>query len=116
MAEGQELYALNCAECHQAAGAGGMLSGGDVIPGLHDANLTQLAEAPLIGPLPMPKFSELTNAQLSAIAHYVQYLHHPADPGGLGISHFGPVAEGFVGILVGFVLLWFAARMIGTRG
>lgn len=116
LSEGQELYAINCAQCHQAAGSGGMLSGGNVIPTLHNANLTQIAEAALIGPKPMPVFSELTNAQLSAIAQYVHYLHKPDDPGGFSISHFGPVAEGFIGIAVGFVVLWFASRMIGNRG
>ncbi|HET6874539.1 MAG TPA: c-type cytochrome [Acidimicrobiales bacterium] len=115
LSEGQQLYAINCAQCHQAAGSGGMLSGGNVIPTLHNASLTQLAEAPTVGPKPMPVFN-LTNAQLSAIAQYAHYLHHPSDPGGFGISHFGPVAEGFIGIAVGFVLLWFAARMIGNRG
>ena len=60
--------------------------------------------------------SQMSDQEMSAIAHYVQYLHHPADPGGLGISHFGPVAEGFVGVIIGFGLLWFAVRMIGTRG
>lgn len=116
LSEGQQLYAVNCAQCHQAAGSGGMLSKGNVVPSLHNANIIQAMEAPLIGPKPMPIFNELNNAQLSAIAHYVEYLNHPDDPGGAGISHFGPVAEGFVGILVGFVLLWFAARMIGNRG
>lgn len=116
LSEGQELYAINCAQCHQAAGSGGMLSGGNVIPSLHDANITQLAEAPLIGPKPMPIFTDLTSAQLSAIAQYGHYLHSPDDPGGFGISRFGPVAEGFFGIAVGFALLWFASRMIGNRG
>lgn len=116
LSEGQQLYAINCAQCHQAAGAGGMLSKGDVVPGLHDANLTQLAEAPLIGPMPMPTFTELSHAQLSAIAQYAHYLHAPDNAGGLPITHFGPVAEGFVGILLGFVVLWFASRMIGNRG
>ena len=71
-----------------------------------------------IGPLPMPTFSpsQMSEQEMSAIAHYVQYLHHPADPGGLGISHFGPVAEGFVGVILGFGFLWLAVRMIGTRG
>ncbi|MBV9659719.1 MAG: hypothetical protein JO337_01030, partial [Acidimicrobiales bacterium] len=45
-----------------------------------------------------------------------QYLHKPNNAGGLPISHFGPVAEGFVGVLAGFVILWFTARMIGNRG
>ncbi|HWE55126.1 MAG TPA: c-type cytochrome [Acidimicrobiales bacterium] len=116
LSEGQELYAINCAQCHQAAGSGGMLSGGNVIPGLHNSDLTQIAEAPMVGPKPMPVFSNLTNAQLSAIAQYVHYLHKPQDPGGFSISHFGPVAEGFIGIAVGFALLWFASRMIGNRG
>ncbi len=116
LSEGQQLYAVNCAQCHQAAGSGGMLSKGNVVPSLRNANIIQSMEAPIVGPKPMPVFTQFNNAQLSAIAHYVQYLNHPEDPGGAGISHFGPVAEGFVGILVGFVLLWFAARMIGNRG
>lgn len=116
LAEGEELYAINCAACHQAAGSGGMLSKGDIVPGLHNANLTQIAEAPLVGPKPMPTFTELSRAQLSAIAQYAHYLHKPDNPGGLGISHFGPVAEGFVGVLIGFVVLLFASRMIGNRG
>ncbi|MDA8046336.1 MAG: c-type cytochrome [Actinomycetota bacterium] len=116
LSEGQELYAVNCAQCHQAAGSGGMLSKGVVVPSLGNANVVQAYEAPLIGPKPMPIFTQLSHAQLSAIAQYVQYLHNPSNPGGFGISHFGPVAEGFIGILGGFVLLWFAARMIGNRG
>ena len=66
----------------------------------------------------MPVFgpAQMSDQEMSAIAHYVQYLHHPANPGGLGISHFGPVAEGFVGVIFGFGVLWFAVRMIGTRG
>jgi ubiquinol-cytochrome c reductase cytochrome c subunit len=118
LSKGQSLFAVNCAQCHQAAGSGGMLSKGDVVPGLNNANLTQVAEAIRVGPKPMPIFgtNQLSDADMSAIANYVQYLHHPADPGGLGISHFGPVAEGFVGIIIGFGILLFAVRMIGTRG
>ena len=118
LSEGQQGYILNCAACHQAAGSGGMLSKGNVVPTVRNANLTQAAEAMRVGPQPMPVFgpSQMSDHEMSAIAHYVQYLHQPANPGGLGISHFGPVAEGFVGVIFGFVILWFAARMIGTRG
>lgn len=118
LSQGQRLFAIDCGQCHQAAGSGGMLSKGNVVPGLHNANITQVVEAMRVGPKPMPVFgpSALDQQQMSAIAHYVEYLHKPANPGGLGISHFGPVAEGFVAILVGGGLLLFAARMIGTRG
>ena len=65
----------------------------------------------------MPVFSpaQMSDQEMSAIAHYVQYLHQPSNPGGLGISHFGPVAEGFVGVIFGFGILWFAVRMIGNQ-
>jgi ubiquinol-cytochrome c reductase cytochrome c subunit len=118
LSQGQQLFAINCAQCHQAAGAGAVLSKGNVVPGLHNANPTQIAEAIRVGPKPMPDFSqdELSNQQLTAIVHYVQFLQRQPTPGGLSISHFGPVAEGFVGVIFGFGILWFAARMIGTRG
>jgi ubiquinol-cytochrome c reductase cytochrome c subunit len=66
----------------------------------------------------MPTFGPglLDQQQMSAVAQYVQYLHKPTSPGGLGISHFGPVAEGFVGVILGFGVVWFGVRMIGTRG
>jgi ubiquinol-cytochrome c reductase cytochrome c subunit len=66
----------------------------------------------------MPVFGpgQLSDEQMSAVAQYVQYLHHPSSPGGLGIAYFGPVGEGFLAVVVGFSLLWFATRMIGTRG
>jgi len=118
LSQGEQIFALNCAECHQAAGSGGILSKGDVVPSLHDANITQVAEAIRVGPKPMPVFGpdQMSDQEMSAVANYVQYLHKPSDPGGLGISHFGPVAEGFVGVIFGFGILLFAARMIGTRG
>jgi ubiquinol-cytochrome c reductase cytochrome c subunit len=118
LSEGQQQFAINCAGCHQAAGSGGMLSKGNVVPSLHDSNPTQIAEALRIGPKPMPTFGpgQISDNQASAIAQYITSLHGTGNPGGLPISHFGPVAEGFVGILAGFGALWFAARMIGTRG
>ncbi len=118
LSEGQTYFATNCAQCHQGAGSGGMLSKGNVIPTLHNANITQVLEAIRIGPKPMPIFgnNQLTAKQASAIAQYVEYLHKPANPGGLGLGHFGPVAEGFVGIIVGLGVLLLFSRLIGTRG
>jgi ubiquinol-cytochrome c reductase cytochrome c subunit len=115
---GQETYSLNCAQCHQIAGRGGLLSKGNVIPTLQNANLIQTAEAMRIGPGSMPKFGneQLTEVQVSAIAHYVHYLQRPNHDGGLTISGFGPVAEGFVGIIVGLGLLLLVSRLMGIRG
>ncbi len=115
--EGQQAYLLNCAQCHHANGAGGMLSKGYVVPGLRTADATQLTEAPRVGPKPMPVFgpNQLSDAQLSAIAHYMDHIKDNGQRGGLRISDWGPVAEGFVGILIGLVIILVFVRLIGTR-
>jgi ubiquinol-cytochrome c reductase cytochrome c subunit len=115
---GQSTFTLNCAQCHQIGGHGGLLSKGNVIPSLQNASLLVAAEAMRIGPHPMPVFGsgQLSENQVSAVAHYVEYLHNPSHPGGYTISGFGPVAEGFVGIVVGLGLLLVISRLIGNRG
>ena len=115
---GNSTFALNCAGCHQIAGKGGLLSKGDVIPSLQNASVIVAAEAMRIGPEPMPLFSpgQLSQNQVSAVAQYVHYLAKAPHPGGLTISGFGPVAEGFVGIIVGLGLLLLVSRLIGNRG
>ncbi len=114
---GASTYALNCAQCHQIAARGGLLSKGNVIPSLQNATLLQAVEAMRVGPKPMPVFGtgQLNELQASAVAHYVEFLRTPDARGGLTISGFGPVAEGFVGIIVGLGLLLVLSRLIGAR-
>jgi len=118
LSEGQQLYLMNCAQCHDASASGGELSHGYVVPSLRSATPTQVAEAARVGPRPMPTFGpgQLSDQQLSAIADYVHYLSTTPDPGGLGIAHFGPVPEGFVGVIFGLGALLLAVRLIGNRG
>jgi ubiquinol-cytochrome c reductase cytochrome c subunit len=118
LSEGNSLFLLNCAQCHSASGAGGMLSHGYVVPSLRQATPTQIAEAVRVGPRPMPGFGpgQFTDQQVSAIADYVSYMSHANNPGGLGIAYFGPVPEGFVAIIFGLGVLLLISRFIGNRG
>ena len=118
VAAGNTLYSINCAQCHNVAGAGGALGYGDIVPSLRQASSLDVVEAARIGPAPMPVFGPqtLTDQQVSDVASYVQYLHHPADRGGFGLGHLGPIPEGFVGWVVGMGALLLVARLIGTRG
>lgn len=118
LAQGQEVYNLNCAQCHHSSTSGGILSKGNIVPSLINASPVQVAEAARVGPKPMPIFgtNQLSDQQVSAIAQYVEYIKHHSNQGGLGLGHFGPVTEGFVGIVLGLGLLLFASRMIGNRG
>jgi ubiquinol-cytochrome c reductase cytochrome c subunit len=117
LVDGGELYRMNCAACHQAAGIGGALSYGAFAPSVHSATPVQVAEAIRTGPGNMPVFGEdtLTDQQVNDIVRYVEYLRHPEDRGGAGLGHSGPTAEGFVGLLGGLGVLMAVIFWIGTR-
>ncbi len=112
--EGWRLYTANCAACHAATGSGNAVGGGYVAVGLSQADAKTIAEAVTIGPGAMPRF-DLDQSQRDAIIAYVDYLHHAPSPGGLPIGGFGPVAEGFIAVVVGLVLLVLVAMFVGRR-
>jgi ubiquinol-cytochrome c reductase cytochrome c subunit len=112
--EGQRLFLGNCAPCHNSAAVGGALSFGRNAPSLQQTPPTQVAEAVRTGPGQMPRFGPdvLDDGQVDAIVKYVQYLHEPENPGGLPLGYTGPVAEGFVALLLGLSAMVLAARWI----
>ena len=59
------------------------------------------------GPGNMPRFTgNLSDKQVDDIVKYVTTeIQHPNNPGGFGLGGLGPVAEGFVGLLVGVGVL-----------
>jgi ubiquinol-cytochrome c reductase cytochrome c subunit len=117
LAEGGELFRLNCASCHNFAGRGGALSAGKYAPPLADATDKVLWTAMLSGPQNMPVFSDnqLTTEQKQAITNYVLTLNDQRDPGGSSIGRLGPVPEGLVIWVVGIgaimlMILWIGAK------
>ncbi|MDT4938445.1 MAG: ubiquinol-cytochrome c reductase cytochrome c subunit [Pseudonocardiales bacterium] len=117
IADGGELFRLNCASCHGTTGRGAPLSAGKQIPSLMDANDKQMYSAMLTGPENMPIFSDnqLTPQQKREVVAYIQTLKASADPGGQGIGRIGPVSEsiviwvGGIGVLM-IVILWIGAK------
>ena len=117
LAEGGELFRLNCASCHNFAGSGGALSAGKYAPSLKNATDKVLWTAMLSGPQNMPVFSnnQLTTEQKQAITNYVMTLNEQKDPGGASIGRLGPVPEGLVIWVVGIgaimlMILWIGAK------
>jgi ubiquinol-cytochrome c reductase cytochrome c subunit len=117
LAEGGNLFRLNCAACHSAAGNGGALSLGRDAPDLHGATGVQIAEAMRTGPASMPVFGPdtFTDQQVNSIVRYVEYLRAPDDPGGLSLGLVGPITEGVVAILIGLGILIVITRFIEPR-
>ena len=116
---GANLFQLNCAACHTITGAGDALAFGTNAPSLQNREVTaqQVAEAMRIGPANMPRFSgNLSDSQVRDVVAYVtRYVQHPANPGGAGLGGVGPVAEGFIALLIGVGGLALICFWIGER-
>jgi ubiquinol-cytochrome c reductase cytochrome c subunit len=117
LAEGGELFRLNCASCHNFVGEGGALSSGKWAPSLKDASDREIYAALLSGPENMPVFgdNQLTPEEKRSIINYVQTVGEQADPGGAGVGRIGPVAEGLVIWVVGISALMFGIFWMGSK-
>lgn len=114
LSEGSELFLANCAPCHNSAAIGGALSRGRNGPSLQQVESQQVAEAMRTGPGDMPQFGPdvFDEQQVNSIVRYVEYLHDPDSPGGASLGYTGPVAEGFVALLIGLGAMVLAIRWI----
>lgn len=117
LAEGGELFRLNCASCHNFVGEGGALSSGKRAPSLNDVSDLEIYAAMLSGPENMPVFgdNQLTPEEKRSIINYVQTVQSQADPGGFGVGRIGPVAEGVVIWVVGVAALLFGIFWMGSK-
>jgi ubiquinol-cytochrome c reductase cytochrome c subunit len=116
-AKGAELFRINCAMCHNVAGAGGALTEGKYAPALTSVSGEHIYEAMLTGPQNMPVFNDLnlTPTDKSDIITYIKYLQDTPSPGGVDLGNLGPVSEGLfiwifgIGAVVG-VTIWLTAK------
>lgn len=117
LAQGGELFRLNCASCHNFVGQGGALSSGKAAPSLLNATDLEIYTAMLSGPENMPVFgdNQLTPEEKRSIINYVQTVKAQADPGGAGIGRIGPVSEGLVIWVVGIGALMFGIFWMGSK-
>ena len=117
VSDGAALFALNCAACHTIEGDGDALAAGTFAPSLRNIPAYQVVEAIRTGPGNMPRFTgNLSDFQVADIVKFVTTaIQHPQNPGGFGLGGLGPVAEGFVGLLLGVGLLALGGFWVGER-
>jgi ubiquinol-cytochrome c reductase cytochrome c subunit len=114
---GGELFRINCAMCHNVAGAGGALTEGKFAPALADASAQHIYEAMVTGPQNMPVFNDdnISPADKANIISYLKYLKNSSSVGGFDLGSLGPVSEGLfiwifgLGAIVG-ITVWLTAR------
>jgi ubiquinol-cytochrome c reductase cytochrome c subunit len=114
---GAELFRINCAMCHNVAGAGGALTEGKFAPPLTGVASVHIYEAMLTGPQNMPVFNNanLTPEDKRDIITYLKYLEANPSPGGYELGSLGPVAEGLFVWIFGLgaivaVTVWLTAK------
>lgn len=114
---GAELFRINCAMCHNVAGAGGALTEGKWAPHLNDIDPVHVYAAMVTGPQNMPVFSDLyiSAEEKNDIIAYLKFLDDNPSVGGFDLGSLGPVSEGlFVWIVAlgGLVAItvWLSAK------
>lgn len=114
---GADLFQINCAACHAWSARGGALTSGHVATSLERSTPQQVVEAMRTGLGTMPEFPDaaISDEEAADIAAYVEYLHHPRNPGGFPLAYLGPTAEGAVAGVVGILGLLLFTRWIGKR-
>lgn len=117
VSEGADLFRINCAMCHNVAGAGGALTEGKFAPSLDKTSALHMYAAMVTGPQNMPVFSNLNLnlEQKRDIISYLLYMQQHESVGGYGLGDLGPVSEGLfvwifgIGILIA-ATVWITAK------
>ena len=114
---GGELFRINCAMCHNVAGAGGALTEGKYAPPIMGVEPKYIYEAMITGPQNMPVFNDhnISPQDKANIITYLKMLDEAPSVGGFGLGNLGPVSEGLfiwifgLGAIVG-ITVWLTAK------
>ncbi len=114
---GAELFRINCAMCHNVAGAGGALTQGKYAPPLAGVEAVHVYEAMITGPQNMPVFNDnnISPEDKANIITYLKFLDSEPSVGGFGLGNLGPVSEGLfiwifgLGAIVA-ITVWLTAK------
>jgi ubiquinol-cytochrome c reductase cytochrome c subunit len=114
---GAELFRINCAMCHNVAGAGGALTEGKYAPGLAGVSPQHVYEAMVTGPQNMPVFNDanISPEDKANIITYLAYLDETPSVGGLDLGNLGPVSEGLFAWIFGLgsivaITVWLTSK------
>ena len=117
VALGGEIFRVNCAMCHNFAGAGGALTRGKYAPTLKGVEDVDIYEAMLTGPQSMPVFNDqnITPENKKNVIAFINGVYERPQQGGMNLGNLGPVSEGMfiwifgLGIMVG-IAVWLGSK------
>lgn len=117
VAEGGDIFRINCAMCHNVAGSGGALTRGKYAPPLKGVSEKHIYEAMATGPQNMPVFSDdnISAEDKQKVISYLKAMENRPAPGGITLGSLGPVSEGVfvwiggISIMIAFTV-WLGAK------
>ncbi|WEK14180.1 MAG: c-type cytochrome [Candidatus Microbacterium phytovorans] len=117
VANGAELFRINCAMCHNVAAAGGALTEGKYAPALTSTSPLHIYAAMVTGPQNMPVFNDmtLTTDEKRDIISALMWMQQNESAGGFSLGSLGPVSEGLfiwifgIGALIALTV-WITAK------
>ena len=115
--KGGQIFRVNCAMCHNSAGAGGALTRGKDAPSVQGVTGKHIYEAMETGPQSMPVFNDANispEGKRDVIA-YLDAQHEAGNPGGNPLGGLGPVPEGLFIWTIGLGLLVGIAVWLGQK-
>ena len=117
VAKGGAIFRVNCAMCHNFAGAGGALTRGKYAPAIKNVNGKQIYEAMVTGPQAMPVFNDANISPESKrdVIAYALSVQKEAKAGGDTLGNLGPVSEGLFAWVVGIGALIGCAVWLGAK-
>lgn len=117
LANGNELFKVNCAMCHNFVGSGGALTRGKYAPSLRNVSGKHIYEAMASGPASMPVFNDnvLSPTDKRDVISYLKDIEENKNPGGLSLGNLGPVSEGLFVWVFGLGLMIGAAVWLGSK-
>jgi ubiquinol-cytochrome c reductase cytochrome c subunit len=117
IAEGGVIFRVNCAMCHNFAGAGGALTRGKYAPSLQETDPRHMYEAMISGPQSMPVFSDanLSPAAKQKVISYLKAQESQTNVGGFSLGNLGPVSEGLFVWTFGIGILIACAVWLGKK-
>ena len=117
IAKGGAIFRVNCAMCHNFAGAGGALTRGKYAPAIADISGVHIYEAMVTGPQAMPVFNDanISPENKRDVIAYALSVQEEAKAGGDTLGNLGPVTEGLFAWIVGIGALIGCAVWLGAK-
>ncbi|MCU1537908.1 MAG: menaquinol-cytochrome c reductase cytochrome c1 subunit precursor [Humibacillus sp.] len=117
IARGGEIFRVNCAMCHNFAGAGGALTRGKYAPALTNSSGKTIYESMVTGPQSMPVFNDrnITPEGKQEVISYLAAQREATQVGGYSLGNLGPVSEGLFAWVFGLGILIASAVWLGKK-